>query len=202
MIEHWSPNPNKPNCFLVVPKEIEKTTDSFTKGDTHGYQPHLELLDCFHGAWKGAASALKSKHNGRGNKKEANMSNKIYRNIIKHMWNLLDSSRFTYLDSNLNHDSVWFVNGFKHFAKSFQTSSVSNWKLLSFLFDLSFARKRHARFRHTAFIGRNVPSILRGHIFMFPQLRGQLLQKMSTCSIRIKLMIEISGFFSTTSAHE
>lgn len=81
MIEHWSPNPNKPNCFLVVPKKIEKTTDSFTKGDTHGYQPHLELHGCFHGAWKGAASALKSKHNGRGNKKEANMSNKIYRNI-------------------------------------------------------------------------------------------------------------------------
>ena len=185
--------------FLLCPKKLRKPRTALPRATLMDTSLISNCTVVFMAPEKGQRQRWRANTMGEETRRKPTCQTK-YTKI--YMWNLLDSSRFIYLDSNLNHDSAWFVNGFKHFAKSFQTSSVSNWKLLSFLFDLSFARKRHARFRHTAFIGRNFPSILPGQIFMFPQLRGQLLQKMSTCSIRIKWMIGISGFFSTTSAHE
>ena len=133
---------------------------------------------------KGAAS-LKNKHKAR----ETTRKQTVEQNIQKYTeYTVLDLSRFIYLHFGFNHDSAWFVHGFKHFDSVIpdQTSCLSNWKLLSFLFDLSFARKRRAGFRHTAFIGRNARGTPRSYLHV-PTAKRRTSSKNADNSIRIKL---------------
>lgn len=188
VIEHWSPNQNKPcKLFSCCAQRNWENHGQLYQGRDSWIPASSRIARLF--SWRlkrGSVSAEEQTQRAR-NKNEANMSNKIVEYTFTHR----DSYIWIPIWITIQHDSFTDQQALCQVIPDkivYQTeiSVVPFWPLLCSSSDTPGSVTQHSLVAMLEVISRSCS-------IMFPQLRK--LQKMSRCSIRIKLMIGFLRIF-------